>query len=193
MKNSLRAGVVACTLVAGLSTPVANADIIDDALSALPDGPITCEQASKYWTNTADYNQKVTMARIAARFEPRGPQILEALERVDEAANRCGLKDGSGPPKDDEDDQGGEDGQDDQNGNDGQDGQDSQDGQNGNDGQDGEDGQDDQDAPVEQGSSLSSSGDSPVKVYIPGLDQWITLPDLFSMVRDFFGRFGSSS
>lgn len=187
MKNSLRAGVVACTLVAGLSTPVAKADIIDDALSALPDGPITCEQASKYWTNTADYNQKVTMARIAARFDPRGPQILEALERVDEAANRCGLKDGSGPPKDDEDDQGGQDGQDDQNGNDGQDGEDGQ-----ND-QDGEDGQNDQDAPVQQGSSLSSSGDSPVKVYIPGLDQWITLPDLFSMVRDFFGRFGSSS
>lgn len=76
----------------------ANADAVDRALAALPKGQITCEQASKYWTNTADYNKKVQQARLLATVDPRGPQILAALGRVDEAANRCGLKGGAPRP-----------------------------------------------------------------------------------------------
>ena len=72
--------------------PTAGADAIDDALAKLPSGPISCDQASRYWTNDADYQQKVRQARTLAAFDRRGPQILEALSRVDEAATRCGLK-----------------------------------------------------------------------------------------------------
>lgn len=75
--------------------PAAQADMIDDALAKLPSGPISCDQAKRYWTNEADYNSKVRQAQTVARFDSRGPQILNALARVDEAANRCGLK-GSG-------------------------------------------------------------------------------------------------
>lgn len=78
--------------------PAAKADLIDDALAALPAGQISCSQASKYWTNEADYNSKVRQAQTIARFDSRGPQILEALGRVDEAANRCGLKGGGNAP-----------------------------------------------------------------------------------------------
>lgn len=74
------------------AAPTANADAIDDALAALPSGPISCDQASRYWTNDADYQQKVRQARTLAAFDRRGPQILDALSRVDEAATRCGLK-----------------------------------------------------------------------------------------------------
>lgn len=74
--------------------PAAKADLIDDALAKLPAGQIPCSQAAKYWTNEADYNAKVRQAQTVARFDSRGPQILEALGRVDEAANRCGLKGG---------------------------------------------------------------------------------------------------
>lgn len=70
----------------------AHADAIDDALAKLPAGEISCEQAEKYWTNDADYNAKVRQARTIARFDSRGPQILDALARVESAANRCGLK-----------------------------------------------------------------------------------------------------
>ena len=72
--------------------PTAGADAIDDALAKMPSGPISCDQASRYWTNDADYQQKVRQARAIAAFDRRGPQILDALSRVDEAANRCGLK-----------------------------------------------------------------------------------------------------
>lgn len=75
--------------------PAAQADMIDDALAKLPSGPISCDQAKRYWTNEADYNSKVRQAQTVARFDSRGPRILNALARVDEAANRCGLK-GSG-------------------------------------------------------------------------------------------------
>ena len=75
--------------------PTAGADAIDDALAKLPSGPISCDQASRYWTNDADYQQKVRQARAIAAFDRRGPQILDALSRVDEAANRCGLKGGA--------------------------------------------------------------------------------------------------
>lgn len=81
----------------GLSVPVASADTIDRALAAVPSGQISCEQASRYWTNTADYNNKVAQARAVATFDRRGPQILDALARIDEAANRCGLKGGGTP------------------------------------------------------------------------------------------------
>ena len=74
------------------AAPTAQADAIDDTLAKLPAGPISCDQASRYWTNDADYQQKVRQARTLAAFDRRGPQILEALSRVDEAANRCGLK-----------------------------------------------------------------------------------------------------
>ena len=50
----------------GLSAPVASADTIDRALVAVPSGQISCEQASRYWTNTADYNNKVAQARAVA-------------------------------------------------------------------------------------------------------------------------------
>lgn len=77
--------------------PTAGADAIDDTLAKLPSGPISCDQASRYWTNDADYQQKVRQARAVAAFDSRGPQILDALSRVDEAANRCGLKGGAKP------------------------------------------------------------------------------------------------
>ena len=72
--------------------PTAGADAIDDTLAKLPSGPISCDQASRYWTNDADYQQKVRQANAIAAFDRRGPQILDALGRVDEAATRCGLK-----------------------------------------------------------------------------------------------------
>ena len=78
--------------------PTAGADAIDDTLAKLPSGPISCDQASRYWTNDADYQQKVRQANAIAAFDRRGPQILEALGRVDEAANRCGLKGTQGKP-----------------------------------------------------------------------------------------------
>lgn len=79
--------------------PTAGADAIDDTLAKLPSGPISCDQASRYWTNDADYQQKVRQARAVAAFDSRGPQILDALSRVDEAANRCGLKGTQGGAK----------------------------------------------------------------------------------------------
>ena len=79
--------------------PTAGADALDDALAKLPSGPISCDQASRYWTNDADYQQKVRQARAIAAFDRRGPQILDALSRVDEAANRCGLKGTQGGAK----------------------------------------------------------------------------------------------
>lgn len=78
--------------------PAASADAIDDTLAKLPQGPISCEQAERYWTNEADYNTKVRQAQTIARFDSRGPQILAALARVDEAATRCGLKGGGNAP-----------------------------------------------------------------------------------------------
>ena len=86
--------------------PTAGADAIDDALAKLPSGPISCDQASRYWTNDADYQQKVRQARAVAAFDRRGPQILDALSRVDEAANRCGLKGGAKPAQPKQNNQG---------------------------------------------------------------------------------------
>ena len=87
----IRTLLLATALTATLA-PAAQADAIDDTLAKLPSGPISCDQAAKYWTNDADYQQKVRQAQTVARFDSRGPQILDALSRVDEAATRCGLK-----------------------------------------------------------------------------------------------------
>lgn len=92
--RSLTTAATAAIAGALVFAPAAKADLIDDALAKLPAGQIPCSQASKYWTNEADYNAKVRQAQTVARFDSRGPQILEALGRVDEAANRCGLKGG---------------------------------------------------------------------------------------------------
>ncbi|WP_211439667.1 hypothetical protein [Corynebacterium glutamicum] len=98
--NSAKTKTVAFTATfvgaATLATPaIASADIIDNALAALPSGEISCSQAEKYWTTEADYNSKVAQANALAMFDSRGPQIKAALARVDEAANRCGLKGGT--------------------------------------------------------------------------------------------------
>lgn len=79
--------------------PAAHADAIDDTLAKLPSGPISCDQAARYWTNDADYQQKVRQAQAIAAFDSRGPQILDALSRVDDAATRCGLKGTQGTAK----------------------------------------------------------------------------------------------
>ena len=79
--------------------PTAGADAIDDTLAKLPSGPISCDQAARYWTNDADYQQKVRQAQAIAAFDSRGPQILDALSRVDDAATRCGLKGTQGTAK----------------------------------------------------------------------------------------------
>ncbi len=89
--------IAAAVTLAPVTSTHANADAIDDTLAKLPQGPISCAQAEKYWTNEADYQNKVRQAQTIARFDSRGPQILEALGRVDEAANRCGLKGGAKP------------------------------------------------------------------------------------------------
>ena len=89
---------IALTVAATTAPVAAHADQVDQVLAALPAGPISCEQASKYWTNEADYNNKVSQANLLAMVDPRGPQIRDALARVDEAANRCGLKGGGAAP-----------------------------------------------------------------------------------------------
>lgn len=81
-----------------LAPATAHADVVDKALAALPAGQISCDQASRYWTNEADYNNKVAQANALAAFHPRGGEVRAALARVDEAANRCGLKGGSAAP-----------------------------------------------------------------------------------------------
>lgn len=91
------ASAALATVLCSTSPAVANADAVDRALNALPAGQISCQQARSYWTNTADYNNKVAQARALALVDPRGPRILSALARIDEAANRCGLKGGGTP------------------------------------------------------------------------------------------------
>ena len=91
------ASAALATVLCSTSPAVANADAVDRALNALPAGQISCQQARSYWTNTADYNNKVAQARALALVDPRGPRILAALARIAEAANRCGLKGGGAP------------------------------------------------------------------------------------------------
>ncbi|MEJ5927909.1 hypothetical protein WG915_04660 [Corynebacterium sp. H128] len=99
MTSLSRRALATFALTTGIAAApaVAHADQVDQALAALPAGQISCEQATKYWTNEADYNDKVAKAQMLAMVDSRGPQIQDALGRIDEAANRCGLKGGGAP------------------------------------------------------------------------------------------------
>lgn len=91
--RSLKTVIITSTLALGLVAPAtAHADRVDDLLRAVPEGQISCEQASRYWTNEQDFNNKRAQALALATFDPRGPQIRSALARIDEAADRCGLR-----------------------------------------------------------------------------------------------------
>jgi len=68
----------------------------DDYLAKVPAGQISCEQATKYYTNPSDYNSKKSQALAAANFHPRGGEIRDAIARADEAIARCGLNGGGG-------------------------------------------------------------------------------------------------
>lgn len=95
--RSLKTGLatVGLATAAAIAIPAtASADIVDDALARIPAGEISCEQANQYWTTEAEYNSYAAQARLAAVFHPRGGEINNALARIDEAANRCGLKGG---------------------------------------------------------------------------------------------------
>lgn len=94
MRNKL----VLCSVAAaiGLSAPTASADMVDDYLAKVPSGQISCEQATKYYTNPSDYNSKKSQALAAANFHPRGGEIRDAVARADEAIARCGLNGGGG-------------------------------------------------------------------------------------------------
>lgn len=96
MRNKL----VLCSVAAaiGLSAPAASADMVDDYLAKVPAGQISCEQATKYYTNPSDYNSKKSQALAAANFHPRGGEIRDAIARADEAIARCGLNGGGGTP-----------------------------------------------------------------------------------------------
>ncbi|WP_246818766.1 hypothetical protein [Corynebacterium sp. HMSC074C01] len=94
MRNKL----VLCSVAAaiGLSAPTASADMVDNYLAKVPAGQISCEQATKYYTNPSDYNSKKSQALAAANFHPRGGEIRDAVARADEAIARCGLNGGGG-------------------------------------------------------------------------------------------------
>ena len=94
----MRKKLVLCSVAAaiGLSAPTASADMVDDYLAKVPAGQISCEQATKYYTNPSDYNSKKSQALAAANFHPRGGEIRDAVARADEAIARCGLNGGGG-------------------------------------------------------------------------------------------------
>lgn len=96
MRNKLVLCSAAAALTVGLSAPAASADMVDDYLAKVPAGQISCEQASKYYTNPSDYNSKKSQALAAANFHPRGGEIRDAIARADEAIARCGLGAGGG-------------------------------------------------------------------------------------------------
>ena len=89
-----RFAAFAAAAAVAMTPAVANADIVDDALAAIPAGQISCEQAEAYWTTESEYNAIRGQAQAVAPFHPRGGEITDALNRVEEAANRCGLKGG---------------------------------------------------------------------------------------------------
>lgn len=94
-RRSVTTGLATAAMAVTLASPLtAHADIVDDALAKLPSGPITCEQANQYWTTEADFNSKRSQALAVAPFHPRGGEIRAAIGRIDEAANRCGLRGG---------------------------------------------------------------------------------------------------
>lgn len=96
MRNKLALFTAATALTVGLSAPAASADMVDDYLAKVPAGQISCDQASKYYTNPSDYNSKKSQALAAANFHPRGGEIRDAIARADEAIARCGLGGGGG-------------------------------------------------------------------------------------------------
>ena len=97
MKTAL-ASVVAAGAVTALSPALASAGPVDDALALIPAGEITCGQARSYWTTEAEYNSIRAQAQTVSWVHPRGGEIRDALARVEEAANRCGLKGGQSAP-----------------------------------------------------------------------------------------------
>lgn len=96
-KSTLLTAATAITV--SLATPAASADMVDDYLAKVPAGQISCDQASKYYTNASDYNSKKSQALAAANFHPRGGEIRDAIARADEAIARCGLNGGAPAPK----------------------------------------------------------------------------------------------
>ena len=99
MKISMKtavASVVAAGAVTALSPALASAGPVDEALALIPVDEITCDQARSYWTTEAEYNSIRTQAQAVSWVHPRGGEIRAALARVEEAANRCGLKGGGG-------------------------------------------------------------------------------------------------
>lgn len=65
--------------------------MVDDLLAKVPAGQISCSQANQYWTNANDYNNKRSQALLAANFHPRGAEIRDAINRMDNAVDRCNL------------------------------------------------------------------------------------------------------
>ncbi|WP_370552141.1 hypothetical protein [Corynebacterium sp. FDAARGOS 1242] len=96
MRNKLVLCSAAAAVAVGLASPAASADMVDDYLAKVPAGQISCEQATKYYTNPSDYNSKKSQALAAANFHPRGGEIRDAIARADEAIARCGLNGGNG-------------------------------------------------------------------------------------------------
>lgn len=96
MRNKLVLCSAAAAVTVGLASPAASADMVDDYLAKVPAGQISCEQATKYYTNPSDYNSKKSQALAAANFHPRGGEIRDAIARADEAIARCGLNGGNG-------------------------------------------------------------------------------------------------
>lgn len=95
-KSALLTAATAITV--SLATPAASADMVDDYLAKVPAGQISCDQASRYYTNASDYNSKKSQALAAANFHPRGGEIRDAIARADEAIARCGLNGGAPAP-----------------------------------------------------------------------------------------------
>lgn len=96
-KSALLTAATAITV--SLATPAASADMVDNYLAKVPAGQISCDQASRYYTNASDYNSKKSQALAAAKFHPRGGEIRDAIARADEAIARCGLNGGAPAPK----------------------------------------------------------------------------------------------
>lgn len=93
LKKSSRTVMAVAVGVATLLLAPTRADAaVAGMLSQLPSGDISCDTASAYWTNDADYQARVGQAQAIAALDPRGNEILAALGRVDAAAERCGLK-----------------------------------------------------------------------------------------------------
>lgn len=99
--RALRTGLATAGAAAAFAVALpatASADLVDDALARVPAGQISCAQANEYWTNEAQYDAIRSYAQTVAVSDPRGAEINDALARIDEAAHRCGLKDGGTPP-----------------------------------------------------------------------------------------------